>query len=219
MSKSAPLGVTRRLPTRHALAAPVELREGESVDARTGEAKPWRAYAATVRVTVPGSQPRVDVGFQAVADDTVEGHETAYKGSVTDALKRALRSYGSQFGNGLYGDGAAGDLAPSLRTTLVALGERRGFGEQKVRAAVRERTGRDLDELSEGAGAARPRRRRTPGGSTRARLRHPHGHARHHGADGGAPLPPRLPGRGHEGRRRPARAPRGVGRQARRGGR
>ena len=129
------------------IVGPMELREGEGVDSRTGEAKPWRAYTATVRVTVPGSQPRVDVGFQAVADDTVEDHETAFKSCVTDALKPALRSYGSQFGNSLYGDGAAGDLAPSLRATLVALGERRGFGEQKVRAAVRERTGRDLDEL------------------------------------------------------------------------
>ena len=129
------------------LVGDVVLREGESVDQETGEAKPWRAYAATVRVTVPGSQSRVDVGFQAVADDTVEGHETAFKGSVTDALKRALRSYGAQFGNSLYGDGAAGDLAPSLRTTLIDLSARRGFDEAKVRSAVRERTGRDLDEL------------------------------------------------------------------------
>ena len=129
------------------IVGPVELREGESVDQETGEAKPWKAYAAAVRVTVPGSQPRVDVGFQAVADDTVEGHETAFKGSVTDALKRALRSYGSQFGNSLYGDGAAGDLAPSLRATLIDLSARRGFDEAKVRSAVRERTGRDLDEL------------------------------------------------------------------------
>ena len=125
----------------------VVLREGESVDEKTGEAKPWRAYAATVRVTVPGSQPRTDVGFQAVAEETVEGHETAHKGAVTDALKRALRSYGDQFGNALYGDGAAGDLAPSLRATLIDLSARRGFDEAKVRSAVRERTGRDLDEL------------------------------------------------------------------------
>ncbi len=129
------------------LAGPVELREGESVDPQTGEAKPWRAYAATVRVTVPGSQPRTDTGFHAVADDTIEGHETAFKGSVTDALKRALRSYGGQFGNSLYGDGATGDLAPSLRKTLIDLSQRRGFDEAKVRSAVRERTGRDLDEL------------------------------------------------------------------------
>ena len=129
------------------LVGEVTLREGESVDQQTGEAKPWRAYAATVKVTVPGSQPRTDVGFQALAEDTVEGHETAFKGSVTDALKRALRSYGDQFGNSLYGDGATGDLAPSLRKTLIDLGQCRGFGEAKVRSAVRQRTGRDLDEL------------------------------------------------------------------------
>ena len=129
------------------LVGDVTLREGESVDQQTGEAKPWKAYAATVRVTVPGSQPRTDVGFQSVAEDTVEGHETAFKGSVTDALKRALRSYGGQFGNSLYGDGTTGDLAPSLRKALVDLGQCRGFDEAKVRSAVRERTGRDLDEL------------------------------------------------------------------------
>ena len=129
------------------LVSEVVLREGESVDQKTGEAKPWRAYSATVRVSVPGSPSRADVGFQAVADETVEGHETASKGAVTDALKRALRSYGDQFGNGLYGDGATGDLAPSLRKTLVDLGNCRGFDEAKVRSAVRERTGRNLDEL------------------------------------------------------------------------
>ena len=78
---------------------------------------------------------------------TRQGHETAHKGAVTDALKRALRSYGDQFGNSLYGDGATGDLAPSLRRTLVDLGNCRGFDEAKVRSAVRERTGRDLDDL------------------------------------------------------------------------
>jgi recombination DNA repair RAD52 pathway protein len=35
----------------------------------------------------------------------VDAHEMAEKGSVTDALKRCLRTYGNQFGNGLYGDG------------------------------------------------------------------------------------------------------------------
>jgi hypothetical protein len=32
-------------------------------------------------------------------------HEQAEKGAVTDAVKRALRTFGDQFGNGLYGDG------------------------------------------------------------------------------------------------------------------
>ena len=68
------------------------------------EFKSGAAYSATVRVTVPGAPSRTDVGFQPVSDDSSEGHETAYKGAVTDALKRALRSFGDRFGNGLYGD-------------------------------------------------------------------------------------------------------------------
>ena len=66
------------------------------------EFKSGAAYSATVRVTVPGAPSRTDVGFQPVSDDSTEGHETAYKGAVTDALKRALRSFGDRFGNGLY---------------------------------------------------------------------------------------------------------------------
>lgn len=34
-----------------------------------------------------------------------EAHEQAEKGAVTDAMKRGMRVYGDQFGNGLYGDG------------------------------------------------------------------------------------------------------------------
>ena len=80
------------------LAAPVELRESESVDAKTGETRRFRAYAATVRVTVPGSPSRTDVGFHAVVEETAEGHETAYKGAVTDALKRACGATASSSG-------------------------------------------------------------------------------------------------------------------------
>ena len=82
----------------------VNLRDVQMVNAETGDVRISHAYAATVRVDVPGAPSRTDVGFHAVNDDTVEGHETAYKGAVTDALKRALRSFGDQFGNGLYGD-------------------------------------------------------------------------------------------------------------------
>ena len=82
----------------------VTLREIETVDPKTGEVKRGQAYAAKVKVNIPGAPSRTDVGFHAVAEETVEGHETAYKGAVTDALKRAMRSFGDQFGNGLYGD-------------------------------------------------------------------------------------------------------------------
>ena len=82
----------------------VSLRRIETVDAQTGEVKVTHAYSAPVRVTVPGAPPRTDVGFHAVTDETADGHETALKGAVTDGLKRALRSFGDRFGNGLYGD-------------------------------------------------------------------------------------------------------------------
>jgi hypothetical protein len=42
------------------------------------------------------------VGCAFVTGETPEAHEVAYKGAVTDALKRALRHFGEQFGLGLY---------------------------------------------------------------------------------------------------------------------
>ena len=138
----------------HEVVGDVTLRDLDQVNTQTGEVKRIRAYSATVKVTVPGAPPRTDVGFQPVSDETAEGHETAFKGAVTDALKRALRTFGAQFGNALYGDvagqpaGGAGDtLAPALRKTLLDLGVSQGFDEERVRQAVRGQTGRDLDEL------------------------------------------------------------------------
>ena len=138
----------------HEVVGEVVLRDLDQVNTQTGEVRRTRAYSATVKVTVPGAPPRTDVGFQPVADETVEGHETAFKGAVTDALKRSLRTFGAQFGNSLYGDvagqpgGGAGDtLAPALRKTLLDLGVSQGFDEERVRQAVRGQTGKDLDEL------------------------------------------------------------------------
>ncbi len=141
------------------LAGDVGFREIETVDPDTGEMRTVRAYSAPVRVTVPGAPPRTDVGFHSVADDSAEGHETACKGAVTDGLKRALRSFGDRFGNGLYGPsrpatgqvGSNADESRSklvrLRARLLDLGDEQGFDEDAVRAAVRSRTGRELEEL------------------------------------------------------------------------
>ena len=148
----------------------VTLRQVETVDSRTGEVKRTHAYSAPVRVTVPGAPPRTDVGFHTVVDETGEGHETAVKGAVTDGLKRALRSFGDRFGNGLYGDQPVTGLSrpervpaqakgvpgnrngethvPTLQTRLVALGVEQGFDEDQVRAAVVDRMGKSLDELT-----------------------------------------------------------------------
>ena len=86
------------------LAGDVTLRQIETVDTQTGEVKVASAYSAPVRVTVAGALPRTDLGVHPVAEDTLDGHDTALKGAVTDGLKRAFRSFGVQFGNGFYGD-------------------------------------------------------------------------------------------------------------------
>ena len=86
------------------LVGDVTLRPIEQTDSRTGEVTSTAAYSAVVKVSVPGAPSRTDVGFQPVSEESPEGHETAFKGAVTDALKRALRSFGDRFGNGLYGD-------------------------------------------------------------------------------------------------------------------
>ena len=86
------------------LVGDVTLRRIETVDSQTGEVKVSLAYSAPVKVTVAGALPRTDIGVHAVTEDTVDGHDTAIKGCVTDGMKRAFRSFGCQFGNSLYGD-------------------------------------------------------------------------------------------------------------------
>ena len=165
------------------LVGDVTLREIENVDTKTGEVKRAHVYSAPVRVTVPGAPPRTDIGFNAVAEDNADGHETAIKGAVTDGMKRALRSFGVQFGNGFYGDQSAEEAggrrtaarqtdrsgggasrpqrapapakaasapanAPALRKRLIEIAAKQGFDEDGVRAAVTERTGKRLDDLT-----------------------------------------------------------------------
>ena len=86
------------------LAGNVTLRQVETVDPQTGEVKTVSGYSAPVRVTVAGALPRTDIGVHPVAEDTLDGHDTAIKAAVTDGMKRAFRSFGVQFGNGFYGD-------------------------------------------------------------------------------------------------------------------
>ena len=151
----------------------VSLRQIETVDTQTGEVKVVNAYTAPVRVTVPGAPPRTDVGFHAVTDETPDGHETAIKGAVTDGMKRALRSFGERFGNGLYGDqqqvnvsrrpervpaqsnsGSGQSQArrvesqvEKLRRRLIEIAVEQGFDEDGVRTAVVDRTGKSIDDL------------------------------------------------------------------------
>ena len=102
------------------LVGDVGLRRIEKVDMRTGEVKVNYAYSAPVRVTVNGAPSRTDIGFHVVTEETPEGHETAAKGAVTDGLKRALRSFGDRFGNGLYGDQPTANNRPRAQAPANA---------------------------------------------------------------------------------------------------
>ena len=115
------------------LAGDVTLREIENVDTKTGEVKRAHVYSAPVRVTVAGAPPRTDIGFNAVAEDNADGHETAIKGAVTDGMKRALRSFGVQFGNGFYGDQTAEEAGG--RRTAARQTDRSGDGASRPQRA------------------------------------------------------------------------------------
>ena len=152
------------------LIGDVTLRQIETIDPQTGEVKVTSAYSAPVRVTVAGAPPRTDIGFHTVTDETAEGHDTAIKGAVTDGMKRALRTFGVQFGNGLYGDQQSVNGSPrpervpaqaqangnrrtdsqvqTLRKRLIEIAVEQGFDEDGVRAAVVDRMGKSIDDLT-----------------------------------------------------------------------
>ncbi len=96
------------------LVGDVTLRRIETVNSRTGEVTVTQGYSAPVRVTVAGALPRTDIGVHPVKDDTIDGHDTAMKGAVTDGIKRAFRGFGEQFGNSFYGDDWQLESAPKL---------------------------------------------------------------------------------------------------------
>ena len=156
------------------LAGDVTLRQVETVDTQTGEVTTASAYSAPVRVTVAGALPRTDIGVHPVAEDTLDGHDTAIKGAVTDGMKRAFRSFGVQFGNGFYGDQPQASNPPQpqrvpaqangnsgqaqgrsrsesqiekLRKRLIEIAAEQGLDEDQVRTAVVDRTGKSLDDL------------------------------------------------------------------------
>ena len=101
------------------LVGDVTLRRIETVDPQTGEVTVSQGYSAPVRVTVAGALPRTDLGVHPVAEDNLDGHDTAMKGAVTDGLKRAFRSFGVQFGNGFYGDQSPANGTPQPQRVPV----------------------------------------------------------------------------------------------------
>ena len=153
------------------LVGDVTLRQFETVDTQSGEVTVHSAYSAPVRVTVAGALPRTDLGTHPVAEDTVDGHDTAMKGAVTDGMKRAFRGFGVQFGNGFYGGQPQATRSPVpervpanarnkpgptvtdsrdriLRKRLFEIAAEQGFDENGVRNAVVDRMGKSVEDLT-----------------------------------------------------------------------
>lgn len=90
----------------------VELRPLEPVAVtKDGKAGFHLGYVCVVRLTVEGCVPVSGVGFGDAVEyrdvATVTAHELAAKEAESDALKRALKNFGDQFGLALYDKQAA----------------------------------------------------------------------------------------------------------------
>lgn len=87
--------------------------------AQVADSKDRPIWTVKVRVSALGVQ-RSDIGIGIAANGSPDAQETAIKGAVTDGLKRALRSFGSQFGNDLYDkDGGLVEAAIAMGATPV----------------------------------------------------------------------------------------------------
>lgn len=89
----------------------------ETVDSR-GNPQVRVGYRCTVRANVDGVQREgaaVGTGI-AKPDNEADAHESAIKEAETDALKRALRSFGNTFGLALYDKTKANVQAPPVET-------------------------------------------------------------------------------------------------------
>ena len=120
---------------------------GQRTDSDTGEVFQVGVYTALVHVEALGRH-RSGVGTSTVSDSTnPDAHDTAIKGAESDAMKRALRTFGDQFGNGLYDKGRRGDGAQVQRVNTPpapAQSDSAGFGEWCRRFGVTEADVRDI---------------------------------------------------------------------------
>lgn len=119
----------------------------------------WRVnYSARVRIVVTGegdqfSVTREGCGFgQGIDKDVGQAHESALKEAETDAMKRALMTFGNPFGLALYDKSRANVQAPppetlsdEQREKLVAYMDGLNFPADRLLSVSRIK---DLRELS-----------------------------------------------------------------------
>lgn len=78
-------------------------------------------YTARLQLTVRDCMPITEEGVCPVQEGRnprarIDAHDLARKGAITDALKRALRCYGEQFGLGLYDSETTNALSRATTT-------------------------------------------------------------------------------------------------------
>jgi DNA repair and recombination protein RAD52 len=109
----------------------VEMREVRSPELvkNTNGKETWRVgFIAKVRVTV-GGVVREGTGFGAGAlPDLGEAYESAIKEAETDAMKRALMTFGNPFGLALY-DKTQANVATDIPKPISAAAMKRGLEE------------------------------------------------------------------------------------------
>lgn len=81
---------------------PKVITSGERKSRDGSNVTPWYIWQVTVKVTIIGQIPMFGVGASIQSSDAPEAAEMAIKAADTDALKRAFKNYGSQFGLDLY---------------------------------------------------------------------------------------------------------------------
>jgi DNA repair and recombination protein RAD52 len=145
-----------------------ELRDIRQLgEPREGDGK-WRvAYMATVRITVAvegGAVVRDGTGYGSGIDrDLGSAHESALKEAETDAMKRALMTFGNPFGLALYdkeqrevADTLAKPAAPAVDRILTMIGRAsdaielgKWMASAKVLDAMAPMLADDLERIAE----------------------------------------------------------------------
>jgi DNA repair and recombination protein RAD52 len=135
-------------------------------------------YAARVRLTVAGCVPITEEGVCPIQEGRnprakIDAHDMARKGAVTDAMKRAFRCYGDQFGNSLYdtdlidgqpGTGRAtsnnsnqGQQQPAQKPTAAPVQQSRPVASQQAAKPVTQ-PAPNVVHMGEGEKATEPQR-------------------------------------------------------------
>ena len=97
---------------------PHVLEEGSWGNAQNPTA--YQVWSCCVRLTISGCPTVEEIGTNVRSGDGPDGLEMAYKGTLTDALKRCFHHYGDQFGLSLYDKDAPVDAPQTAQNRPAA---------------------------------------------------------------------------------------------------